>query len=193
MNMKEIRLTAGTGLHVEPGTSMKRHSGPTLRGYAAVFNSLSHDLGNFRETINPGAFRGTLKTRGVLALYGHDRLALLGRTSTGSLKLHEDGYGLAFQLHLPSTQLGRDIAELVADGELSQMSFGFLVPPNGDTWSREGTRNIRTLREVILYEVSIVSEPAYERTSVALRKALDAVLAAALAARRERLEQLVSR
>src|SRR5215831_19278110 len=146
----EVRLTSSAGLHAESGTSVKKQSGPTLRGCAAVFNSLSHELGGFLEKIDRGAFRDTLKQREALGLYGHDHLALLGRTSTGSLKLHEDSHGLAFELHLPNTQLARDIAELVSAGELSQMSFGFVA--REDTWSREGTRSIRTLRKVDLFE-----------------------------------------
>lgn len=131
---------------------------------------------------NPTALRGRCQS-------GHDPLALLGRTSTGSLKLYEDSHGLAFELHLPHTQLARDIAELVSAGELSQMSFGFVA--REDTWSREGGRSIRTLRKVDLFEIGIVPEPTYEQTSVALRQALDTVIAAALAARRRRLEALV--
>src|SRR5262249_54192729 len=104
------------------------------------------------------------------------------------LKLHEDSRGLAFELHLPNTQLARDIAELVSAGELSQMSFGFVA--RDDTWSREGRRTIRTLCKVDLFEISIVPEPAYEQTSVSLRQALDTVVAGVLADRRRRLEAL---
>ena len=160
-----------------------------LNGYAVIFHALSQDLGGFREKILPGAFRDTLQTREALALYGHDPLALLGRTSTGSLKLHEDSRGLAFELHLPKTQLSRDVAELVSVGELSKMSFGFVKQK--DYWRREGAQTIRTLLKVDLFEISVVPEAAYEQTSVALRRQLDSVLAAALADRRRRLDQLV--
>lgn len=184
----EVRLTAGADLRVQPA-ARKNRSGPTLKGYAVVFNSFSHDMGGFLERVLPGAFRDTLKQRDVLFLYAHDHSALLGRTSTGSLELREDARGLFFQMHLPDTQLARDLAELVSVGDLNKMSFGFVA--REDVWSLEGTKTLRTLRKVDLFEISIVPEPAYEQTSVALRVVLDAVLSAELAARRRRLDELV--
>ncbi len=190
MSTREVRFTAEAGLSADAAAG-EGQSGPVLRGYAAVFNSLSHDLAGFKEKILPGAFTDSIKKRDVLALFGHDSLSLLGRMRNGSLSLREDQRGLAFQLRLPRTQLGADIAALVGRSDLSQMSFGFAVPPGGDTWSREGTRIIRTLRKVDLFEISIVPEPAYEQTSVTLRVALDTVLAGALADRQRRLEALL--
>lgn len=187
----EIRFTSGTGLRTEPAPRAKARGGPILHGYAIIFHALSSDLGGFREKILPGAVIDSLKQRGVLALYAHDHSALLGRTQSGSLALNVDSHGLAFELQLPKTQLGTDVAELVARGNLSKMSFGFFVPPGGDTWSAERGQTIRTVRQMELSEISLVSEPAYERTSVALRAALDTVIAAELAARRRRLEALV--
>lgn len=186
----EIRRTAGSGLHVEPVSGTRARGGPVLRGYAVVFNALSYDLGGFRERILCNAFTDSLKRRGVLALFSHENSALLGRTSSGSLSLFEDSHGLRFELVLPKTQLGADIAELVARGDVSQMSFGFGVPPGGDSWSSERGQTIRTVHQAHLYEISLVAEPAYEQTSVALRAKLDTVVMAQLAARRRRLEDL---
>lgn len=189
MNAREIRLTADASLRLQP-TKSHTHSGPTLQGYAAVFHSLSQDLGGFRERILPGAFSDTLKRHDVLGLYAHDNAAILGRAKNGSLVLSEDTHGLRFELHLPKTQLGADVAELVKRADISQCSFGFSVPKGGDDWSREHGVSIRTLKNVRLFEVSLVAEPAYTATVVSLRLAVDAVLAAALADRRRRLAEL---
>jgi HK97 family phage prohead protease len=186
----EVRFTESPGLQAEAGTSGRKHSGPTLRGYAAVFNVRSHDLGGFQEKILPGAFADSLRRKGVRALYHHDSAAILGRTQNGTLQLHEDRHGLAFSLVLASTQLGQDIYSLVERGDVSQMSFGFIVPAGGDAWSREGGLSVRTLKTVDLLEISLVGEPAYPQTSVALRRVLDSAIAAMLADRRRRLEAL---
>lgn len=143
-----------------------RAAGRRLEGYAAVFGSEAR-LGSFIETIAPGAFRGAL-TGDVLALLDHDPGKVLGRTRSGTLRLHEDDRGLAFSLDLPDTQAGRDVAVLADRGDLGGMSFGFRVEPDGEIWQG----NLRTLTNVALGEVSVVSAwPAYPDTEVALRAA----------------------
>jgi len=141
-----------------------RSAGRRLEGYAATFGSEA-DLGTFRETIAPGAFRSAL-AGDVLALLDHDRGKVLGRTRTGTLRLSEDSRGLAFALDLPDTQAGRDVLALAERGDLGGMSFGFTVPEGGEQW--EGST--RTLRMIGLREISVVSAwPAYEGTEIALR------------------------
>lgn len=187
---REIRVTSEAGLLTQSMTGTAR-GGPVLQGYAAVFNSLSEDLGGFREKILPGAFSDSLKNRDVMGLYSHDRSSILARTRNGSLLLRENSHGLFFELRLPNTQLGRDVEALVDRGDITQMSFGFSVPARGDDWVYERGQTIRTLRTVTLFEVSLVAEPAYSQTVVALRRVLDAVIAADLAARRHRLDGLL--
>lgn len=135
--------------------------GMTFEGYAAVFNSLSEDLG-FRELIKPGAFNKSLRGRHrMMLLWNHDASQPLSSTRNGSLKLVEDDRGLKVSAQLPDTTLGRDIAELVRSGVIDAMSFGFQVKK--DSWSADGTT--RTLEEIALHEVSLVSFPAYEGTA----------------------------
>lgn len=141
-----------------------RASGRRLEGYAATFGSEAR-IGPIVETIAPGAFRASL-AGDVLALMDHDPARVLGRTRSGTLRLSEDGKGLAFSLDLPDTQAGRDVLELAQRNDLGGMSFGFIVPKGGETW--QGER--RTLRAVDLHEISVVSaHPAYPDTSLALR------------------------
>ena len=139
-------------------------TGRTLTGYAAVFNSETK-VGDFIERIAPGAFTKSLESgRDVLALADHDARAVLGRTSSGTLALHEDSHGLAFTLTLPDTTTGRDLAALAARGDLGGMSFGFVA--QDEVW----TGNTRVLREVELHEVSVVqAHAAYDNTTVSLR------------------------
>ena len=140
-----------------------RAAGRRLEGYAATFNAEAR-IGGFTETIAPGAFRALGSD--ILALLDHDPGKVLGRTRSGTLRLHEDGKGLAFSLDLPDTQAGRDVLALAERGDLGGMSFGFTVPKGGESW--QGTR--RTLRSVSLAEISVVSAwPAYEGTEIALR------------------------
>lgn len=147
--------------------------GKSVSGYAAVFNSLSEDLGWFRETIRPGAFAKCLQgDPDVRCLFNHDTNVVLGRTRSGTLDLMEDAKGLKFNCLLPETQAARDVRELIKRGDVSQCSFGFYVVeqewnekklPNGDM---ECTRE---LVEVDLFDVSPVTFPAYPATSCEAR------------------------
>ena len=136
-----------------------------LEGYAAIFDSAAI-IGDFTETIAPGAFRASLAGRDILALVDHNPSLVLGRSKSGSLRLSEDARGLAFALDLPDTQAGRDVLALAERGDLGGMSFGFDVPAGGDEWRGD----MRTLRRVNLHEISVVqSWPAYPETIVAAR------------------------
>lgn len=142
--------------------------GMSFSGYAAVFNSESEWLGNFRETIAPGAFSRSLKSRNnVFLLWSHDTSMPLASTRSKTLRLSEDSKGLLVDADLPNTSQGRDAAELLRGQIVDSMSFGFSVPPGGDFWSEDGSQ--RELRQVRLHEVSVVAFPAYSRTSASVR------------------------
>ena len=136
--------------------------GMTLRGYAAVFNSPSQPL-PFIETIQPGAFRDSLKSRNdVKLLWNHDTGTVLGSTRAGTLRLMEDERGLMVEADLPDTQAGRDAAYLIKRGDVTAFSFGFRIPSGGDEWANA---NERLLKRVNVHEVSVgVAFPAYTAT-----------------------------
>lgn len=143
-----------------------RAAGRKLEGYAAVFDSPA-PIGAFTEVVRPGAFRASLLTPGrdVLALVDHDPGRLLARTNSGTLRLAEDGKGLAFSLDVPDTQLGHDVLALAQRGDLGGCSFGFRVKDEG--WP---ARDRRELLAVDLIEISIVHAfAAYSDTSVQAR------------------------
>ena len=137
----------------------------SLVGYAALFNSRSENLGGFTETIAPGAFGRSLKSRNdVKLLWNHDTSAVLGSSRSGTLKLYEDERGLRVEASLPNTTHGRDAKELIKRGDVTGFSFGFSIPGRGgDEWNAEGTE--RTLKSVRLHEVSLTPFPAYQGTN----------------------------
>jgi Escherichia/Staphylococcus phage prohead protease len=139
--------------------------GHTITGYAAVFNSLSQVLWGFREMIAPGAFADSLSDD-VRALWNHDTAIVLGRTKSGTLRLHEDETGLRIEIDPPESAAA--YLESIARGDVDQMSFGFNTLE--DDWNEDDEGQvIRTLRKVKLFEVSPVTFPAYTATSVGVR------------------------
>ena len=139
--------------------------GRTLSGYAAVFDSPTM-IGNFQEVIKKGAFTrslASLDASKIKAIYEHDTSQLLGRLGSNTLRLWEDDKGLRFELDLPNTTLGNDVAELVKRGDLAGCSFGFIV--RSENW----TDTAREILDVDLFEITLTSDPAYEATSVDLR------------------------
>lgn len=135
--------------------------GRSFTGYAALFDQPSLPL-PFTEFVKRGAFKRSLQSRNrMMLLWNHDTSNPLASTRNGSLQLVEDERGLKVTATLPDTTLGRDIAELVRTGVVDSMSFGFSVKK--DSWSQDG--QTRYLEDVSLYEVSLVSTPAYEATA----------------------------
>lgn len=141
------------------------------RGYAALFNSEADIGGYFREVIAPGAFTDTLKDGDIRALIDHDTGRVIGRSTAGTLRLKEDEKGLAVEIDLPDTTDGRDLAVSLERGDISGMSFGFVV--THDEWDETSDPPTRTIHQVNLREVSAVAFPAYGDTEIALRS-LDA-------------------
>jgi HK97 family phage major capsid protein/HK97 family phage prohead protease len=158
---------------LEKRTSKLEQEGGKLVGYAAVYApAMSEDLGGFREKISPGAFDKSLESNAdIRALWDHNTSQPLARTTNGSLKVSSDKRGLRVEIELPEgVSYADDLRQLVRSGVVNQMSFGFLVPPGGDTWDKDEDGNaLRTLNSIDLHEVSVVSIPAYPDTTVALR------------------------
>lgn len=163
---REFRITPNAVVRAKPDA-------PGIEGYAAVFNQLSEDLGGFRETIMPGAFRDCLATKpDVRALVNHDANLVLGRTTAKTLALDEDDTGLRFSCNLPDTQAARDLLTSIKRGDISQCSFGFYVRKQKFAEEDDGEGNsslIRELHAVDLFDVSAVTFPAYPQTSLDVR------------------------
>lgn len=141
-------------------------NGRTIGGYAAVFNSRANIGGYFEEVIAPGAFDDALM-QDVRALVDHDTGRVIGRTKAGTLRMKQDDTGLAVEIDLPNTSDGRDLATLIERGDVSGMSFGFVVTK--ETWDETMEPPMRTIQALDLREVSVVAFPAYDDTSIAMR------------------------
>lgn len=138
-------------------------------GYAAVFNSETTIGDYFVESIAPGAFSRALQgNQDIVALFNHEADHVLGRRSVGTLRLSEDGKGLAVEIDPPDTTLGRDLAISIGRGDINSMSFGFRVTDERWTDPENGLPR-RQILGVELIEVSIVTFPAYEETSIGMR------------------------
>lgn len=136
-------------------------------GHAAVFDQLSVDLGGFRERIATGAFAQSLQSSDIRALFNHNPDYVLGRNKAGTLRLKEDSTGLYIENDMPDTQFARDLQVSLSRGDINQMSFGFYT--NSDRWDKVDGEWIRTLLDVELFDVSLVTYPAYPQTDVAVR------------------------
>jgi HK97 family phage prohead protease len=147
----------------------------TIRGYAALFNTRSQDLGGFVESILPGAFDEVMK-RGtdVVALYNHEPMYLLGRESAGTLRLSVDERGLRYEIDAPESRA--DVIEAIERGDVRGSSFAFRVKGDGEKWSRtaEGGQ-LREIRNIDgLFDVGPVLKPAYTATEAFVsRRALE--------------------
>jgi len=137
-----------------------------VAGYAAVFNEET-DIGDyFIEKIAPGAFTRAVKEDDVVFLINHEDLPL-ARTRSGTLKLKEDDRGLYMETELdrrdPDVQ---NIIYKMERGDLDKMSFAFRATKQ--SWDETGKVPVRTIEEVQLFDVSIVTSPAYEGTDISL-------------------------
>lgn len=142
--------------------------GQRVEGYAAVFDDEADIGGFFRERIAPGAFAAALQ-RGddVVFLINHEGLPL-ARTRSGTLHLSEDARGLRVESVLdPEDPDVRRVLPKMRRGDLDRMSFAFA--PTRQEWDESGEIPLRTIHEVRLYDVSVVTEPAYAGTDIGLR------------------------
>lgn len=140
-----------------------------VEGYFAVFGSEYRMWDRGVETIDPGAFEGALE-EDIRALVNHDTALVLGRTTAGTLTLRADAIGLWGSILInQADQDAMNLYERVKRGDVSQCSFGFDILDQRMEEREDGT-TVWTILRVKLYEVSVVTFPAYEDTAVAARK-----------------------
>lgn len=150
-------------------------------GYGARFNELSEVLFFFREKIAPGAFKSALEKSDARALINHDPNYVLGRTKSGTLNLNEDEVGLRYEIDPPDTSYANDLLVSIDRGDITQSSFAFTVGKEGESWDESGDIPIRTIHKFDeIFDVSPVTYPAYESTSVGARSMVDVGLDAGL-------------
>jgi len=156
-----------------------------ITGYAAVYNSMSEDLGGFTEIIRPGAFDRSLReiadgTRTVLARIQHEGgLSVVGSTDNATLDLWSDSIGLGYKIRkLPNTSAARDAVELIGGGYINKSSFAFEVGPAGRRWDSKAAPPVLELLDVDLVDVAPVDIPAYSAATVEMRQKIKAEIPA---------------
>lgn len=133
-----------------------------FEGYAAKFNERSQDLGGFFEVIAPGAFAGAIARDDVRFTLNHDPNFVLARRRgdpADTLDLEEDAIGLRVSARMAPTSYARDLAAVMRRGDVTGMSFRFRTLR--DDWDFIGAVVVRTLIEVELRDVAVVTYPAY--------------------------------
>lgn len=144
---------------------IRAEGGNKLIGYAAVFDSPSEPM-PFTEYVRRGAFTKTLNDGADVRLLVDHEGVPLARSKSGTLKLREDDKGLLVEAELdPANPDAQRVLSAMSRGDLSQMSFAFRTIK--DSWNKD--RSVRELKEVQLFDVSVVTFPAYEETSAELR------------------------
>lgn len=145
----------------------------SVSGYVNKTGEWSEVLGNttkFVERIAPGAFAKALQnaTNDIDFLAEHNDQLILASTRNGSLTLKEDNTGLYMEATIAPTSWGKDYFQLIQDGILRNMSFGFVALK--DSWDvREDGVYERTIEDLELVEVSVVKNPAYTQSTIAAR------------------------
>lgn len=163
-NDKDIRLT---DIEYEVRNIDGEQSPEVITGYALKFDKPSEDLG-FIEYIDKLALTNT-DMNNVVALLNHDDNYVLGRTGR-NLKLSVDDIGLYFEIEPTNTTYARDLIENIRSGLIDKCSFAFTVGKNGDEWRENSNGKYeRVIRDIDkLYDVSVVTTPAYTDTEAML-------------------------
>lgn len=151
----------------------RENSAGKFFGHAAVFNQRTA-IGNpdsfgFWEQVAPTAFdRALNEEHDVRFLVDHEPSKVLARTASGTMALRKDKKGLAVEADLADTSIGRDLAILLERGDVSSMSFGFIM--RSDSWQQQKDGSeLRTIEDLDLFDVSAVTFPAYPQTDAAVR------------------------
>jgi len=141
--------------------------GVRVSGYAAVFGQEADIGGMFREVIEKGAFAEAVGRDDVVFLIEHEDLPL-ARTRSGTLTLREDDNGLFMETSLDASDpdVGRIIPKMKR-GDLDKMSFAFRSEVQ--EWDDTQDPPLRTIKKASLFDVSIVTQPAYDGTDIGLR------------------------
>ena len=147
-----------------------------IQGYAILFNQESNDLGGFTEVIEPTALNGVDLSK-VQLIYGHEHNSILARADSENLTLTVDDLGLFFVATLADTTVANNVYADILAGNLKGMSFGFTIPRNGDSWTRDIQGNVlHTVNQIdILGELTVTPNPAYQETSVEIKRSLDQI------------------
>lgn len=172
LERRQIVVTPEVPVSLEPRAEGSAEL-PKIVGYSAVFGvdaEIGTYFGSFRERIQKGAFKRAIREgQNVRALRNHDPDNLLGTTAAKTVRLKEDDTGLFIEIDTPDTTIGRDTAESVKRGDLSGMSFAFIVRKEKWINGEDGSPDMRIIQDVDLFDVGPVTYPAYTQTTADAR------------------------
>jgi uncharacterized protein len=160
-NIREFRTKFNIKRDAEENSEM------IIEGYFALYEAETELFTNSYEIISKGAFDKTLNND-VRALWNHNTQYVLGRNRSGTLELKTDEKGLYGLIRLPDTQYAEDLYNLIKRGDVDQCSFGFNILDESLEELANGGYRWR-INEIDLHEISVVTFPAYENTTVQAR------------------------
>jgi HK97 family phage prohead protease len=163
----------------------KRSESPigTLSGILAPYNSLSCDLGGFKEIYQPGCFAECLKSNDdLLITFSHDPRLVLGRTGNKTAQVYDSPEGLRYTVpELPQTSYARDLAALMTRGDVSESSLAFYILQH--RWENRPAGKVRIIEKAKFVEGGPVAMAAYLDTTAQVEQQQ----AAAAASKRPRV------
>lgn len=172
-------FTSETVARVETRADGDGEKPERLKGHGGVYyrkddKSTEYDIfgdGSLIERVEAGAFDRAIKEgHDVRALVDHDPSRILGRSAAGTLTLKADDVGLAYEIDVPDTQVGRDTLVSVRRGDITGSSYAFRVTREEWEDDREERRTIRRILDVDLFDVGPVTFPAFSGTDVSVAK-----------------------
>lgn len=190
-NEREYRdfTLSATGISGEDNESME------VRGYASTFDEpytlFEDDTMVIQERVAPNAFEGA-DMSDVIMQYDHQG-RVFARMSNGTLDVKPDGKGLSIRADLGGTDIGRQLYEEIKGGYTTKMSYGYRVA--ADTWESRmmddgRSLDLRTITQISkVYDVSAVSLPANDGTSISVRSLTDGVIEKVKAERQLEIEK----
>lgn len=165
---------AGHGVEIRK----KDDGGSVIAGHASVFYNGTPETEyrlaqDYVERVAKTAFDNSLKRPDdVRGLFNHNANLILGRNKANTLRLSVDERGLRYEIDVPDSTIGRDLAESIKRGDVSGSSFSFYVTKQ--SFEEVGKTLIRTIEDVELFDVGPVTYPAYEGTDAVSRDAAPA-------------------
>lgn len=138
-------------------------------GVAIRYGAVSKNMGGFKERIMPGAATKTLQERDVKMLHEHERRMLLGTTSSGTLRITNDAQELRYEVDIPDTSYGRDLAVSLERRDVGGSSFGFAAMPADTKWALgDDGIALRSIGAMMLDHLSTTCAPAYDEHTAEL-------------------------
>ncbi len=151
-----------------------------IRGYAAVWDSQTEFgvVGPFIERFRKNAFSKEPKNLAyrnkilsdIIATFNHDKNLILARVHSGTLDLLENDKGLHYSIDPSEARWVQDLVISISRQDINGASFAFSI--TGDEWERRNGVPLRTITSAVLFEISVVTNPAYKATSAIIEEGL---------------------